>query len=100
MQKFESPDTKIILDAIQKERSDIDKRLDKLTSEVKALRHGFPEGDPESHRRYHESVIEWQDTRNELVKGALMQAGKVGFIAAIGWVVYAIWIALKMELQK
>jgi len=42
MQKFESPDTKIILDAIQKERNDIDRRLDKLTSELKALRNGLP----------------------------------------------------------
>ena len=97
---YHSPDTQVILDAIKADKEEIEKRLDHLTSEVKALRYGFPEGDPASHRRYHESVIQWQETRNRLVRGALEQAAKVGFLGAIGWVFYALFIAAMMEFMK
>jgi|SRR5690625_1280511 len=97
---YHSPDTQVILDALKADKEEVEKRLDHLTSEVKALRYGFPDGDPAGHRRYHESVIQWQETRNKLVKDALTQAAKAGFLAGIGWVVYAVFIAAKMEFMK
>lgn len=61
---------------------------------------GFPGGDPESHCRYHDSIIEWRELRNRMVRDALSQASKAGALAAIGWIAYAIWVAFKMELHK
>lgn len=71
-----------------------------MNAEIKALSAGFPGGDPESHRRYHESVIEWRETRNRMVKEALAHAAKVGGVAGMGWVCYALWTALKMEITR
>lgn len=61
---------------------------------------GFPDGDPESHRRYHESIIEWRELRNQMVKSALIQAAKAGGVGAFGWILYAVWQTIKLELLK
>ena len=68
--------------------------------DVAALRDGFPGGDPESHRRYHESIIEWRELRNRMVKEALIKAAQAGSIGALGWIAYAVWTAFKMEIMK
>ncbi|HCP76821.1 MAG: hypothetical protein CML16_04065 [Pusillimonas sp.] len=106
-----SPDTEKIIETIQqmeRSRNSIEQKryeetkrsIDQMKDEIKVLMSGFPDSDPGSHRRYHESVIEWRETRNRLVKEALAHAAKVGGVAAAGWVVYALWIAFKMELHK
>jgi len=71
-----------------------------LRKEVHDLRRAFPGGDPEGHRRYHESLIERLELRNSMIRAALVQAAKVGGLGAIGWVAYALWTAFKMELRK
>lgn len=71
-----------------------------LRKEVHDLRRAFPGDDPEGHRRYHESLIEWRELRNNMVRAALIQAAKLGGLGAIGWVAYALWTAFKMELRK
>lgn len=71
-----------------------------LLHDVSNLRDGFPDGDPDSHRRYHESVMEWRELRNKMVREALIKASQVGGLVAIGWVVYALWSAFKMEIMK
>lgn len=100
-------DTHAILEAISENRSDMEKKLDSLhkeqaqvKEEVKALRYGFPEGDPDAHRKYHETIIEWRELRNKLVREALENAAKVGVLGAIAWFAYAVWVALKMEVNK
>lgn len=60
----------------------------------------FPNGDASAHRRYHESAIEWRELRNRMVLEALTQAAKAGGVAGIGWIVYALWVSFKMEIQK
>lgn len=68
-------------------------RLDQITR-------GFPAGDLEGHRRYHETVIEARELRNKLVRAALEQMARVGGVAALGWLLYAIWTAAKWEIKK
>lgn len=95
-----SPDTRAIIAALRETKGDVDRKMDEMINEVKELRRGFPDGDPDAHRRYHETVIEWRETRNLMVKAALMHAAKVGGVAGAGWVLYALWTALKMEITQ
>lgn len=95
-----SPDTKAIIAAVRETKGDVDRKMNEVIDEVKELRRGFPDGDPDSHRRYHESIIEWRETRNRMVKEALLHAAKVGGLAGACWVLYALWVALKMELMR
>ena len=95
-----SPDTRAIIAALRETKGEVDRKMDEVITEMKELRRGFPDGDPDAHRRYHESVIEWRETRNMLVKAALTHAAKVGGVAGAGWVLYALWMALKMEITR
>jgi len=60
----------------------------------------FPAADVEGHRRYHESVIEWRELRNKLVREALTKMVGAGALAAIGWLVLAFWQAFKVTVTK
>lgn len=102
-----SPDTQAIIAAVRETKGDVHRQIGamldaqkQIQADVSALRDGFPDGDPDSHRRYHESIIEWRELRNQMVRSALMQAAKVGGVGAIGWVAYALWKAFLMELTK
>lgn len=86
--------------AIIKAVREVEERITVIQERQARIMQGFPDGDPDSHRRYHESVIEWRELRNQMVKSALIQAAKVGGVGAIGWILYAAWVAFKMELMK
>lgn len=89
-----------IIKAIQESERRTTAKLEAIKLELDLIRDGFPGGDTERHRRYHESVIEWRETRTRMVREALVHAGKLGFWAACAWIAYAVWIAVKMELMK
>lgn len=102
-----SPDTRAIIKALRETRSDVERQIAaliteqrKLQADVSSLKNGFPDGDPDAHRRYHESVIEWRELRNRMVREALTKALYAGFIGSSGWVIYALFIAAKMEIMK
>lgn len=102
-----SADTRAILAALRdqddKSKQQINTIMDaqrKLQQDVTSISRGFPDGDPDSHRRYHESVIEWRELRNKMVRDALVHAAKVGGIGAACWVAYAVWTAFKMEVMR
>jgi hypothetical protein len=61
---------------------------------------GFPAGDFEGHRRYHESVIEWRELRNKLVREALIKVAQGGALAGAGWIALAIWKAFKITVTQ
>ncbi len=102
-----SPDTKLILRTLRETHSDTEHKIaamlstqQQLQADMAAMRQGFPDGDPDSHRRYHESIIEWRELRNRMVREALVKAAQAGAVGALGWVAYAVWMALKMEITK
>ncbi len=75
-------------------------RLAAIEQKQDNLLQGFPDGDTEGHRRYHEAVIEWRELRNRMVRAALEKMAATGGMAAIGWLIYALWTVLKMEAKR
>ncbi len=71
-----------------------------VKAELEGIARGFPDGDPESHRRYHEQIMEWHELRNKMVREALVNAAKAGGIAGLAWIAYAVWTAFKMEIMR
>lgn len=61
---------------------------------------GFPANDIDGHRCYHESVIEWRELRNRMVREALMKIAGAGTLAAIGWLLMAIWQSFKVTVTR
>lgn len=74
--------------------------LTENTRKTTQLLHAFPSGDIDGHRRYHESVIEWRELRNKLVREALIKVAQVGSVAAFGWVALAIWQSFKLTVKQ
>ena len=102
-----SPDTRAIVNALRETRGEVDKKLSEvmetqrqLLHDVREIRSGFPGDDPDSHRRYHESVIEWRELRNKMVRESLLHAAKVGGFGGACWVAYALWTVFKMEVTR
>lgn len=58
----------------------------------------FPGEDAYGHRRYHEAVIERQKIENKLIRACLTKAAEVGFVAGLGWLLYAVWIQLTADI--
>lgn len=71
-----------------------------LEATNKRLLSGFPADDVEGHRRYHESVIEWRELRNKMVREALAKVASAGALAAIGWLALAIWQSFKVTVAR
>lgn len=71
-----------------------------LEATNKRLLSGFPADDVDGHRRYHESVIEWRELRNKMVREALMKVAQAGGLAAFGWLAMALWQAFVTTVTK
>lgn len=87
-----------------------DQILDKLNTIEKALADNtrltaqlltaFPAGDTDGHRRYHESVIEWRELRNKVVRECLVKAAQATTLGALGWVALAVWKSFLITVQR
>lgn len=91
---------KNFLQRLDHHEQQLQKHANESETRHKELLGAFPAGDTEGHRRYHETVIEWRELRNKIVRECLINMVKVGGLMAVGWLLYAIWIAMKLELTK
>lgn len=84
-------------------RADVEQLSQKVGSLQAAnerLLSGFPADDVEGHRRYHESVIEWRELRNKLVRDLLMKAAQATFMGALGFLALAAWKAFQISVTR
>lgn len=70
------------------------------TRKTEQVLSAFPAGDTDGHRRYHESIIEWRELRNKMVREAMVKVAQAGTLAACGWLALAIWKALKISVTQ
>lgn len=86
-----SPDTKAILAALHEmqaaARRDTEARFEAMQKEMLAIsaavKTGFPGGDFDGHRRYHELVIEREEQRREFWRGLALHVAKTSTWAMI-----------------
>ncbi|WP_059415630.1 MULTISPECIES: hypothetical protein [Cupriavidus] len=62
-----------------------------LTEEVRRLRTGFPEGDSDGHRRYHEEIMQAMADRRKLRQELITHLLKTSSWAALAGVLWALW---------
>lgn len=99
MEEGRSEELQLLRDALQR-LSVVERDNSEILGKLDSLMLGFPGGDMDGHRRYHEGVIEWQETRSRLVRAALEKVVGAGAVAGTAWVLYALWVAFRMELHK
>jgi hypothetical protein len=73
--------------------ADISKKLAEVISLADCLSKGFPGGDPNGHRVYHEALIHRVEARAEFWQKLLFELTKWGVILFIGWAFAALWRA-------
>lgn len=89
-----------LLTEMRDNQRDLINKVTALEQTTARLMSGFPADDVEGHRRYHESVIEWRELRNKMVREALLKVAGAGGLAAAGWLCVAIWNALKISVTR
>lgn len=75
----------------------------KVTTHDRATVHlmtAFPASDVDGHRRYHESVIEWRELRNKVVRECLVKAAQATTLGALGWIALALWKSFLITVQR
>lgn len=90
----------MLSDAERKMLTLISDQIADNTSKTEQLLKAFPGGDTDGHRRYHESVIEWRELRNKMVREALIKVAQGGALAGAGWVALAMWQAFKITVKQ
>lgn len=78
----------------------IEKREEKIDAILDRVVNSFPDGDMDSHRRYHQAIIEWRELRNRMVREALIKGAGTSAIAGGMWLAYAIWQAFKLSVKQ
>lgn len=96
-----------LLSEVRDNQLDMRADFEQLSQHVSQLRatnerllSGFPAEDVEGHRRYHESVIEWRELRNKLVREALIKVASAGALGAAGWLILAIWKSFIISVHR
>lgn len=70
------------------------------TRKTEQVLRAFPAGDTDGHRRYHESVIEWRDVRNKMVKEGLIKVAQAGMLGGAGILLALFWRAFKISVTQ
>lgn len=89
-----------ILTELRDGQRELRDELRDVAHRLEEIKRGFPAGDYEGHRRYHEAVIERMELRNKLVREALTKAVQTGTLIAFGWVAVAMWNYFKMNVNQ
>jgi hypothetical protein len=64
------------------------------------IREGFPYGDPSSHRKVHETLIQKAEDRNKFWRGVWEKVATGAIYAALISVATAVWQYIKSEAHK
>lgn len=87
--------------ATTEERLDaIQVALAENTALTKRLLNAFPNDDPEGHRRYHDSVIEWRELRNKMIRECLIKVAAAGAVAGAFYLLTAVWKLFKISVTQ
>jgi hypothetical protein len=89
-----------LLTELRDNQRDLINKVTALEQTTSRLMSGFPADDVEGHRRYHESVIEWRELRNKVVREALTKVASGGAMAGAAWLAYAIWKAFQISVTR
>jgi len=75
-------------------------KIENIEKIVVALARGFPDNDIEGHRRYHESLINWHNLRNQVLRTALEKVVQAGVFAGFVFFGKLLWDWFMLEVKK
>lgn len=78
-------------EAVRDTANELRAHADGETARIAAIADGFPDGDPDGHRRYHEAEIKRIERRADFWQKMRLELAKWGLIGFIGWAAVALW---------
>jgi hypothetical protein len=75
------------------------RKLDEVIRRVDDLHKGFPAGDWEGHRRYHETLIERAEARTKFYDDLRVELAKKGIWALLALLGIALWQYIKSKVN-
>ena len=78
-------------EAVRDTANELRAHADGETARIAAIAAGFPDGDPDGHRRYHEAEIKRIERRADLWQKMRLELAKWGLIGFLGWAAVALW---------
>jgi hypothetical protein len=91
------PEHKELMQSIAVSMNLIRAELAENTRSIGQILKGFPEGDPDGHRRYHEEVIQQMSERRKLRQEILTHLLKASSWPALAGVCYVLWKYFKSQ---
>lgn len=78
-------------EAVRDTANELRAHADGETARIAAIEAGFPDGDPDGHRRYHEAEIKRIEARAEFRSKLRLSVTQWGLVGFIGWVLVSLW---------
>lgn len=81
------------------EGQEVDRRVEaaatlaRIEEKLDQLMRGFPGGDPDGHRRYHEAMIERANARTEFLRKLTFELAKWGLLGFAAWCGHELWVS-------
>ncbi|KAF1043072.1 MAG: hypothetical protein GAK35_02392 [Herbaspirillum frisingense] len=75
-------------------------QLKEIKEQLEQLREGFPDNDPDGHRRYHEALIRAAEERRKFWGEWRAHIMKMGSVAVLGFLVVQAWEYFKVIVGK
>lgn len=94
------PEHKEMMSAIIAGMESMRAELAENTRTISQILKGFPEGDPDGHRRYHEEVIQQAAERRMLLQEVRMHLLKAASWPALAGAFYVMWQYFKSQVTK
>ncbi len=78
-------------EAVRDTANELRAHADGETARIAAIAAGFPDGDPDGHRRYHEAEIKRIERRADFWQKMRLELAKWGLIGFLGWAAVSLW---------
>lgn len=81
-------------------QADTAEKVEEAIRGIEELRKAFPEGDPDGHRRYHETIIRKNLAREKFYQELTAHLVKGGAWALLVFIAWASWLAIKSKVTQ
>lgn len=78
-------------EAVRDTANELRAHADGETARIAAIAAGFPDGDPDGHRRYHEAEIKRIEARAAFWSKLRLSVTQWGLLGFLGWALVSLW---------
>lgn len=90
----------LLRDVIDGQRDTREEMRNMRTCMMDVINRAFPGGDYEGHGRYHQTEIEFRQTRRRVIENLISRSVEAGWFAGVGFILWAVFLLIKDHITK